>query len=253
MTLPNIVLVTGATSGFGAAIANRFAAAGSRVIATGRRTERLQPLVDAHPDRILPLGFDVRDRQGVTDAIEGLPAAFADIDLLVNNAGLALGLDSAESASLDDWDAMVDTNIKGLAYCTRAVLPGMVARGRGHIVNIGSIAGDYPYPSGNMYGGTKAFVWQFTRNLRCDLVDKNIRVTDVAPGAAETEFSVVRFKGDENAAAKVYDGFKPLTPEDVAESVYWAATLPPHVNINMIELMPTSQSAGALRFHREKA
>jgi 3-hydroxy acid dehydrogenase/malonic semialdehyde reductase len=247
------VLVTGASAGFGAAIAKRFAAAGHRIIAAGRRADRLQALAnDIGADKVLPLILDVRDRDAVAAAIAGLPADFAEIDLLVNNAGLALGLEPAQAADLDNWDNMVDTNIKGLTYVTRAVLPGMVARNRGHVVNMGSVAGAYPYPGGNVYGATKAFVRQFSLNLRADLQGTRVRVTDVAPGlVGGTEFSTVRFGGDESRVQKVYEGADALTPEDIAETVFWAATLPARVNINFVELMPVTQSFGPLTIHRE--
>ncbi|WP_019449403.1 SDR family NAD(P)-dependent oxidoreductase [Cupriavidus sp. BIS7] len=247
------VLVTGASAGFGAAIAKRFAAAGHRIIAAGRRADRLQALAnDIGADKVLPLILDVRDRDAVAKAIAGLPADYAEIDLLVNNAGLALGLEPAQAADLDNWDNMVDTNIKGLTYVTRAVLPGMVARNRGHVVNMGSVAGAYPYPGGNVYGATKAFVHQFSLNLRADLQGTRVRVTDVAPGlVGGTEFSTVRFGGDEGRVQKVYEGADALTPEDIAETVFWAATLPERVNINFVELMPVTQSFGPLTIHRE--
>ena len=205
------------------------------------------------PDRLHALTLDVRDRNAVEAAIGGLPLEFADIDLLVNNAGLALGLDPAQSADLDAWEAMVDTNIKGLMYVTRAVLPGMVARNHGLIVNLGSIAATYPYPGGNVYGATKAFVRQFSLNLRADLLGTRVRVTDVEPGlVGGTEFSTVRFRGDGAKAAKLYAGADALTPEDIAETVHWIATLPPRVNINAIELMPVTQAFGPLPVHREE-
>ena len=246
-----IILVTGATAGFGAAIARRFAAGGARIVAAGRRRERLDALVaEFSRDVIHPLVLDVRDRAAVEDAIAGLPAGFAEIDLLVNNAGLARGLAPAQEADLDGWEAMVDTNVKGLMYVTRAVLPGMVARGRGHIVNLGSTAALYPYPGGNVYGATKAFVRQFSLNLRADLLGTRIRVTDIEPGlVGGTEFSVVRF-GDAEKAAKLYEGADALTPEDIAEAVHWVATLPPRVNINSIEMMPVTQAFGPLAVHR---
>jgi len=245
------VLVTGATAGFGEATARRFAADGSKVILAGRRTDRLETLKSELGGNAHALKLDVQDRDAVAAAIDGLPADFAAIDVLVNNAGLALGLDAAPSANLDDWDTMVDTNIKGLTYCTRAVLPGMKARGRGHVINIGSVAGTYPYPGGNVYGATKAFVHQFSLNLRADLVADNIRVTSVEPGLAETEFSLVRFKGDADKAKGPYAGLKPLTGDDIAEAVHWVATLPDHVNINLVELMPTNQAFGPFAFSRE--
>jgi 3-hydroxy acid dehydrogenase / malonic semialdehyde reductase len=247
------LLVTGATAGFGAAIVRRFAAGGHKIVATGRRSDRLEALArEFGPDRLHPLIFDVRDRSAVDAAIGGLPPEFADLDLLVNNAGLALGLDPAQRADLEAWEAMVDTNIKGLMYVTRAVLPGMVARNRGLIVNLGSIAATYPYPGGNVYGATKAFVRQFSLNLRADLLGTKVRVSDVEPGlVGRTEFSTVRFRGDGAKAAKLYEGADALTPEDIAETVHWIATLPPRVNVNAIELMPVTQAFGPLPVHRE--
>ncbi|MFZ0558012.1 MAG: SDR family NAD(P)-dependent oxidoreductase [Methylovirgula sp.] len=247
-----IVFVTGASAGFGAAIARRFAKEGHRVVATGRRRERLEALVgELGRDKILPLVFDVRDRHAVERAFQDLPAAFAEIDVLVNNAGLALGLEPAQKANLDDWEAMVDTNVKGLMYVTRAALPGMVARDRGLIVNLGSTAARYPYPGGNVYGATKAFVHQFSLNLRADLLGTRVRVTDIQPGlVGGSEFSAVRFHGDAERAAKLYEGADALTPEDIAEAIYWVATLPPRVNINAIEMMPVTQAFGPLAVHR---
>jgi 3-hydroxy acid dehydrogenase / malonic semialdehyde reductase len=248
-----IILVTGATAGFGRVIAQRFAADGARIIAAGRRAERLEALrAELGAERVLPLTLDVRDRAAVASAIAGLPADWAEIDLCVNNAGLALGLSGAQEADLDDWDAMVDTNIKGLMYVTRAVLPGMVARNRGHIVNIGSTAGEFPYPGGNVYGASKAFVRHFSLNLRADLWGTKVRVTDIEPGlVGGTEFSNVRFHGDDAKAAGIYAGAEPLTPEDVAEAVHWCATLPPRVNINTLQMMPVGQAFGPLRVHKE--
>ena len=244
-----IVLVTGATAGFGLAIARRFAARGARVIAAGRRAERLHALRDElGAERLLPLELDVRDRAAVEAAIGGLTAEWAAITVCVNNAGLARGLAPAQEASLDDWDAMVDTNVKGLMYVTHAVLPGMVARNAGHVVNIGSTAGEWPYPGGNAYGAIKAFVRQFSLNLRADLWGTAVRVTDIEPGlVGGTEFSTVRFGGDEGQAKAVYDGAEPLTPDDVAEAVEWVATRPGRVNVNTLQLMPVGQSFGPLR------
>lgn len=241
-----VVLVTGASSGFGRAAARRFLDDGDRVIVAARRLERVEALTQEFGDRVLPLRLDVRDRAAVAAGIDGLPDPFAAIDVLVNNAGLALGLDAAPEADLDQWDEMIDTNCKGLVYVARAVLPGMVERKRGLVINLGSIAGTYPYPGGNVYGATKAFVHQFSLNLRSDLQGTGVRVTSVEPGMSETEFSLVRFGGDAARAAKVYEGKRPLVADDVAEAIHWAASLPPHVNINVIEMMPTAQAFGAL-------
>jgi 3-hydroxy acid dehydrogenase / malonic semialdehyde reductase len=246
------VFVTGASAGFGEAIARRFAADGARMIVSARRSDRIAELAKELGSDVLPLTFDVRDRAAVADAVSGLPPEFAAIDVLVNNAGLALGLEPAYESSLDDWDAMIDTNCKGLAYCTRAVLPGMVKRGYGHVINLGSIAGTYPYPGGNVYGATKAFVHQFSLDLRSDLQGTGVRVTSVEPGlSGGTEFSVVRFGGDRAKAGQVYEGVHPLEAGDVAEAVHWAASLPSHVNINVIEMMPVAQSFGPLAVARE--
>jgi len=242
------ILITGATAGFGAACARKFAAEGWQLILTGRRAERLEQLqteLGSAVRQIIPL--DVRDRQQVFEQLGELQ----NVDLLLNNAGLALGLEPAWDVNIDDWETMVDTNIKGLMYCTRALLPQMVARNCGHIVNIGSTAGSWPYPGGNVYGSTKAFVQQFSRNLRADLLGKKVRVTNLAPGMAESEFSSVRFKGDEEKAAKVYQGTEPLQPENIADIVYWVASQPAHVNINAIEVMSVNQSWGPLAVQRE--
>jgi 3-hydroxy acid dehydrogenase/malonic semialdehyde reductase len=245
------VFITGASSGFGAATARRFAADGARVVAAARRADRVRDLAAELGPRVLPLTLDVRDREAVAAAVAGLPEEFSAVDVLVNNAGLALGLNPAQDADLDDWDQMIDTNCKGLVHVTRAVLPGMVARGRGHVINLGSVAGSYPYPGGNAYGGTKAFVHQFSLNLRSDLHGTGIRVTCVEPGMADTEFSLVRFDGDQTKADGVYAGMQPLTGDDIAESIHWAAGLPAHVNVNTIELMPTAQSFAAFQVARE--
>ena len=248
-----IVFVTGASSGFGAAITRRFAAAGHRVIAAGRREERLNALADElGRDRVLPLVLDVRDRDTVAAAVNGLSADHRDIDLLVNNAGLALGLEPAQKADLANWDAMVDTNVKGLMYMTHAVLPGMVTRNRGHVINLGSTAGAYPYPGGNVYGATKAFVRQFSLNLRADLLGTAVRVTDIAPGmVGGTEFSSVRLKGDQARVETIYKDANPLTPDDIAEAVFWTGTLPARMNVNFLEVMPVTQSFGPLAIHRQ--
>ena len=248
-----ILLVTGATAGFGLSIARRFAAGGARVIAAGRRAERLEALRDElGAERVWPLVLDVRDRAAVEAAIAGLPPEWAAIDVCVNNAGLARGIAPAQEADLDDWDAMVDTNVKGLMYVTRAVLPGMVARDRGHVVNIGSTAGEFPYPGGNAYGATKAFVRQFSLNLRADLWGTQVRVTDIEPGlVGGTEFSNVRFAGDDARAASIYAGAEPLTPDDVTEAVHWVTHLPARVNINVLQMMPVGQSFGPLRVDKK--
>ncbi len=248
-----IVLVTGATSGFGAAIARRFARDGHRIIATGRRVERLAALAAELGDAVaLTLPLDLRDRAAVEQVVAALPPELSAVDLLVNNAGLARGLEPAQRADLDDWEEMVDTNVKGLMTMTRAVLPGMVARDRGHVVNIGSTAGHWPYLGANVYGATKAFVHQFSLNLRADLLGTKVRVTVVAPGmAGGTEFSSIRFHGDDTRAANVYERTEPLLPEDVAETIHWVATLPPRVNINSIELMPVAQSFAGLAVSRK--
>ena len=250
-----IVLVTGATSGFGAAIARRFARAGHHIVAAGRRTDRLAALrAELGAAQVTTVPLDVRDRAAVAQAIAGLPPEVAAIDLLVNNAGLALGLEPAHQASLDDWDDMVDTNVKGLMTVTRAVLPGMVARNRGHVVNVGSTAASWPYAGANVYGATKAFVHQFSLNLRADLAGSRVRVTIIEPGmAAGTEFSNVRFHGDDARAAQVYEGADPLTADDVADTVFWVATLPERVNVNVVELMPVGQSFAGLSVSRRSS
>jgi 3-hydroxy acid dehydrogenase/malonic semialdehyde reductase len=245
------VLITGASSGFGEACAKKYSQAGRRVVLAARRGEKIQALSDSLAGPSLPVTLDVRDRSEVVARLQSLPAEFADVDILINNAGLALGLNSAEEADLDHWDTMVDTNIKGLMYVSRTVLPGMVARGRGHVVNVGSVAASWPYPGGNSYGGTKAFVQQFSRNLRADLTGKNIRVSVIEPGMCETEFSLVRFDGDEAKAAAVYDGMQPLTGADVAEMIYWITSVPAHVNVNQLEVMPVSQAWSPFAVHRE--
>ena len=246
------ILITGATAGFGAAIAERLVADGHRVIATGRRVERLEAMAKESSGKILPFALDVTDADSVAALPGSLPEGWREVDVLVNNAGLALGLDPAHKADLAQWDVMIATNVTGLVHVTRALLPGMVARDRGHVVNLGSIAGSYPYPGGHVYGGTKAFVKQFTLNLKADLIGTFVRVTDIEPGlCGGTEFSEVRFSGDKDRAAKVYEGVEPITAVDVAEAVSWVVGLPRHVNINRVEMMPTCQAPGPLSVKRE--
>jgi NADP-dependent 3-hydroxy acid dehydrogenase YdfG len=249
------IFITGATSGFGAACARRYAENSNRLILAGRRTAKLEDLQNelSPKSQVHIITLDVRDRDTIFAVIADLPEKFRDIDILINNAGLAQGLEPASSADISDWETMVDTNIKGLIFCTRAILPSMVERKTGHIVNVGSVAGNWPYPGGNVYGGTKAFVKQFSNNLRADLSGTNVRVTNIAPGMAETEFSKVRFKGDEERAAKIYENCKPLTAEDIAEIVHWVTSQPVHVNINQLEVMPTCQSWGPFAIFRDPA
>jgi len=237
-------MVTGATAGIGKAIAEALAKEGVRLIVTGRREALLKELAASLPSETHCIAFDIRDRDETLHAVASLPAAFKPIDILVNNAGLALGLEPATEANLEDWETMVETNILGLITLTHAVLPGMKERKRGHIVNISSIAGTYPYPGGNVYGATKAFVTQFSLNLRADLLGLPIRVTNIEPGMVETEFSRVRFKGNEDRASQVYAGVEPLTAADIAETVRWSLMQPLHVNINRIELMAGMQAPG---------
>jgi len=242
--------ITGATAGFGREIARRFIEEGWKVIVSGRREDRLNELTAELGENSTALVFDVRKLNEIQNAVSCIPETFLPINVLVNNAGLALGLEPAHEVNIDDWETMVDTNVKGVMYMTRTILPLMVKENEGHIVNIGSTAGNWPYPGGNVYGGTKAFVQQFSRNIRNDVMGKNIRVTNIEPGMAETEFSIVRFKGDEDKAAKVYSDMQPLTPEDIAEAVYWVVSLPKHVNVNTLELMPTEQAWNAFQIHR---
>jgi serine 3-dehydrogenase (NADP+) len=244
-------LITGATSGFGAAAARRFVAGGWNVVATGRRADRLQSLVDElGADRVHAAAFDIRDAQAMNAAMDALPEAFRGIDLLVNNAGLAQGTRPAQDARLDDWQRMIDTNITALVTLTRRVLPTLIAR-RGAIVNISSTAASYPYPGGNVYGGTKAFVSQFSLGLRSDLHGTGVRVTTLEPGMAETEFTLVRTHGDQAASDALYQGAQPMTAQDIADTIFWIATLPPHLNINRLEMMPVSQSFAGFQVARD--
>ncbi|GAC1347218.1 MAG: SDR family oxidoreductase [Acetobacteraceae bacterium] len=245
------ILVTGATAGFGQAIAKRFVADGHRVIAAGRRADRLAELQAQLGDRLLPLPLDVTDPAAVAALPGSLPEAWRTLDVLVNNAGLALGVAPAQATSLQDWETMVGTNVVGLMRMTHALLPAMVERDHGHIVNVSSTAARYPYPGGNVYGASKAFVTQFSANLKADLVGTGVRVTDLEPGlVGGSEFSKVRFGGDAGKAAAVYAGTTPLSPEDIAEAVAWVVGLPPHVNINRLEMMPTCQGPGPMVIKR---
>ncbi|GAA4857865.1 SDR family NAD(P)-dependent oxidoreductase [Luteimonas vadosa] len=249
--MPRTILITGATSGFGAAAVERFAGAGWRVIACGRRAQRLQELAQRFPPGCIhAASFDIRDTEAMQAAIEALPTGFRDIDVLVNNAGLALGTAPAQHADLGQWRQMIDSNVTALATLTHALLPTLVPR-RGAILNISSIAATYPYAGGNVYGATKAFVTQFSLGLRADLHGTGVRVTSIEPGLAETEFTLVRTGGDQSASDELYAGASPITAADIAETLWWVANLPPHLNINRLELMPVSQSFAGFRIHRE--
>lgn len=249
--MKGLAFVTGASAGFGDAIARRLARDGFRVVAAARRLDRLRALAHELGPAVLPFELDVTDAAAVAALPGALPDGWREVDVLVNNAGLALGLGPAAQADLTAWDTMVATNVTGLLHMTRAMLPDMVARDRGHVVNLGSVAGTYPYPGGHVYGASKAFVAQFSLNLRADLVGSGVRVTDIEPGlVGGSEFSVVRFGGDAERAAKLYEGTQPLTPDDVAEAVSWVVALPPHVNINRLEMMPTCQASAALAVKR---
>ena len=246
-----IVFITGASAGFGAEMARTFVKNGHQVVISARRTDRLAALAAELGDAALPLELDVTDPASIANALAMLPQSWRQIDVLINNAGLALGTKPAHEVPLEDWETMIATNCTGLARMTRAVLPAMVERGSGLVINLGSVAGHYPYPGGNVYGATKAFVEQFTLNLRADLVGTGVRATTLAPGlCGGTEFSNVRFKGDDEAAAKVYEGTKPLTAKDIAATAYWIATLPDHINVNSIELMPTCQGFSPFNIKR---
>lgn len=245
-------LITGATSGFGEALARQVHAAGGRVVAVGRRAERLAALAAALGDaRIHTLRLDLTELEAIAPAIAALPTEFAEIDTLFNNAGLALGLASAQTGDIVQWRQMIATNVSAVTELVHAVLPGMVARGRGDIVNMASVAANYPYPGGNIYGATKAFVRQFSLNLRADVVGTGVRVTSVEPGMCDTEFSVVRFQGDRTAADQVYAGMTPLSADDIADTVAWILRQPRHVNINAIEIMPMQQAFGPFAVKRE--
>jgi 3-hydroxy acid dehydrogenase / malonic semialdehyde reductase len=251
---PRTVLITGATGDFGRAFSCAYAAMGCKLVLAGRDVRKLQDLErvlgDVNPNRVHIGICEMSNRSSIQQFYNDIPDRFRDIDLLINNAGLGLGLDPAYKTDLDDWETMIDVNNKGLVVMTRLVMEGMALRKKGHIINIGSTAGNYPYPGGNVYCASKAFVKQFSLALRADLQGTNIRVTNIEPGMVETQFSKVRFKGDDQAAANVYADTTPLTAEDVAESVVWASTMPPHVNINRLEMMSTMQSFGPLAVER---
>lgn len=245
------ILVTGATSGFGRATVARFHAAGWRVIATGRRAERLDALADAlGRERLHTAAFDIRDEAAMRAALDALPPDFRAVDVLVNNAGLALGTAPAQRADLAQWKQMIDTNVTALATLTHALLPTLIER-RGAILNVSSVAATFPYTGGNVYGGTKAFVAQFSLGLRSDLHGTGVRVTSLEPGMAETEFTLVRTSGDQAASDTLYRGAEPITPEDIAETLFWVATLPPHLNVNRLELMPVRQSFAGFQISRD--
>ena len=248
------ILITGASAGIGKATAELLAkTSGTRLILTGRRVDKLREVADTLKCETHLLTFDVRDREAALFALRSLPKEWNAIDVLVNNAGLALGLTPFTESDYDDWQVMVETNILGLLTMAREIIPGMKARGRGHVVNLSSIAGSYQYPGGHVYGATKAFVTQLSLMLRADLLGSPIRVTNIEPGMVETEFSMVRFKGDEERTSKVYENTTPLTAEDIAETIRWSITQPRHVNINRIEIMPVTQAPAALAVHREKS
>ena len=246
------VLITGASAGFGKALAERLVANGHRVIGCARRLDKLNALADTLGEAFLPVVMDVSDTAAIPQIIADLPADFSQIDVLVNNAGLALGTEPAQNASLDDWMRMTDTNIKGLMAVTHAVLPAMVARDSGYIINVGSIAGSWPYFGGNVYGATKAFVKQFSLNLRADLIGTQVRVTNLEPGnVAGTEFSNVRYHGDDDKAAQVYDGFKTMTGEDIGDILLWLIESPAHINVNRLEVMPVAQTYNGLAIAKQ--
>ena len=248
--MKKVVFITGATSGIGLACAKKFAADGNNLILTGRREERLREISASLQKEfnvnVKTIHMDVRDKAAVFAAVADLPEAWRTIDVLINNAGLAVGLGTIQDGETDDWERMIDTNVKGLLYVTRAILPGMVERQSGHVINIGSIAGKEVYPNGNVYCGTKFAVDALTKAIRIDTVQAGIKVTQIAPGAVETEFSIVRFKGDKEKADNVYKGFEPLHPEDIADSVFYVTTLPSHVNINDLLIMPTAQASATV-------
>jgi serine 3-dehydrogenase len=244
------ILVSGATAGFGAASARRFVSAGWKVIGTGRRADRLDALKAELGEAFHGACFDITDEAAMIAALGALPDAFRQIDVLLNNAGLALGTKPAPQTQLSDWRTMIGTNVTGLVTLTHHLLPGLIER-RGAIINIASIAAHYPYPGGNVYGGTKAFLRQFSLGLRADLHGKGVRITSIEPGLCESEFTLVRNRGDKAAYDAVYAGANPLQSDDIAETIFWVASLPAHVNVNSLEIMPVSQSFAGFQIHRE--
>jgi hypothetical protein len=250
--MPRTILITGATSGIGEACARQFAAVSDRLILSGRRNSRLealtQELTSSFHSEIFPLTFDIRNQAEVKHALDSLPESWKQIDILVNNAGLAVGLNPVQDGLTEDWERMIDTNVKGLLYVTRQIAPGMIARGTGHIINIGSIAGKEVYPNGNVYCATKFAVDALTKGMRIDMLPYGIKVSQVCPGAVETEFSEVRFKGDTERASRVYEGYTPLSADDIASAIVWLAGLPPHVNVNDMVIVPTAQASPAYHY-----
>jgi len=249
--MPKTVFITGASSGFGEACAHLFAEHGYHLVLIARREERLQSLAKSLSDTQTYIAkVDLTKAEDIAAFFKALPEPFQQPDILINNAGLALGLEPAQAANLNDWETMVNTNITGLLRMTHRVLPGMVQRNKGHIINIASTAGHWPYPGGNTYCASKAFVQQFTRGLKADLLGTAVRVTEISPGMAETEFSTIRFKNDSNKADKVYKDTQPLTAKDIADIIYWVTSVPAHVNINSMEVMPVNQAYGSLSVYR---
>ena len=246
-----IIFISGASAGFGLAMAKRFASAGHKIIAAARREDRLINLKKEFGDLVYPLAVDISNKNELHLALKSLPNEWSEVDVVINNAGLALGFDSAQKSSLEDWETMVQTNINGVLYLTHYFLPFMVKRNSGHIINLGSVAGEFPYPGGNVYGATKSFIHQFSLNLRADVLGTNVKVTVVEPGMCMSEFSQVRFKGDLEKAENVYKGMKPLSAEDIAETVEWIMTRPSHVNINVISLMPVDQAFNGFAINRK--
>ena len=251
--MSKIALITGATSGIGQATAVKLSQQGLNLIITGRREERLIELkekLEKNNINVLPLTFDVRNKGEVEAALQNLPEEWQDIDLLVNNAGLAAGFGSIQEGDTDDWDRMVDTNVKGLLYVSHVIIPGMIARNKGHIINLGSIASKDVYPGGNVYCGTKHAVDAITKGMRIDLLPHNIKLSLICPGAVETEFALVRFHGDAERAKRVYDGYENLVADDIAECIWFMVSRPPHVNVDDMLVMPTAQATGSI-FHKE--